>query len=460
MLEEVDLRLAAREIFDVALDSVDAHTAVRRAMRLEGSRLTIVERTFELDERRGGVYALAIGKAAFPMAVALDEILGEKLTNGFIVGTFLQDYYAGLFGTHEKSVNPWRSCEASHPLPTESSLHAARISFELLQHANEERAPVIFLISGGGSAMIEWPSDEQITLADLRMANRALVSCGASIAEINAVRRAFSAVKGGGLAARAPLADQVSLIISDTGKGHESIVASGLTCPPPFAAPDAASVIARYKLEERLPAAVLHAVKHPKEQHREIHVDRLRERYVLLDNESAIKAAASEARRRGFITEVAPDISEQPIEEGCALMLSRLAELRRRADDAHKIVCLISGGEFSCPVRGDGVGGRNSETTLRCVLEMDERLGRDAVEPGFTRIAILSAGTDGIDGNSPAAGAIACETTLSRAREMKLDVRVFLERSDAFTFFSALGDAISTGATGTNVRDLRLLLAI
>lgn len=460
MLEQLDLRLAAREIFDVALGSVDAHEAVRRAVRLEGSRLTMVERTFELDERRGGVYALAIGKAAFPMAAALDKILCEKIINGLLVGSSVkQSFDAGPFAS-QRADSVWSICEGGHPLPTDASLIAAQTAFEILHRANDERALVIFLISGGGSAMIEWPCEEKITLFDLRAANRVLVSCGASIAEINAVRRAFSAVKGGGLSEHAPLADQVSLIISDTGRGQESIVASGPTCPPPLDAPDAPFVVARYKLEERLPASILHAVNHPKEPHAEISQEGLREHYVLLDNESAIEAALAEAFRRGFMTEVATDISEQPIEEGCALMLSRLAALRMRAAEAGKPACLISGGEFSCPVRGVGVGGRNSETALRCAIELNEKPGRDTDEMSFKRIAILSAGTDGIDGNSLAAGAIACETTLPRARALKLEARDFLERSDAGTFFKTLGDAIVTGATGTNVRDLRIMLAV
>ncbi len=460
MLDEIDLRLAAREIFDVALGSVDAHEAVRRAVRLEGSRLTILDKTFDLDERRGGVYALAIGKAAFPMAAALDKILDGKIINGLLVGSSIKQSFDAWPFASQRAGSVWSICEGGHPLPTSASLIAAQTAFEILQRANDERALVIFLISGGGSAMVEWPCDEKITLSDLRAANRALVSCGASIAEINAVRRAFSAVKGGGLAACAPLTDQVSLIISDTGSGQESIVASGPTCPPPLDAPDAVSVVARYKLEERLPASIIHVINHPKEPHTKISQEGLREHYGLLDNESAIEAAKAEALRRGFITEVATDISEQPIEEGCALMLSRLAALRRRAADAGKPVCLISGGEFSCPVRGAGVGGRNSETALRCVIEMNEKFRRDDVEPASQRIAILSAGTDGIDGNSPAAGAFACETTLARARAMNLDARDSLERSDACTFFKTLGDAIVTGATGTNVRDLRIMLAV
>jgi glycerate 2-kinase len=449
-----ELRRAAREIFEAALERVNASDAVRRAVSLDGSRLQICETTFELEKRSGGIYVLAIGKAAFPMAVALDEILGEKLTAGLIVAPDDLKFSQELFSPTKKSAARWRHQQGAHPLPDESSLRAARSSIELLERANDERALVIFLLSGGGSAMIEWPRDERITLADLRVANRALVSCGASIAEINAVRRSFSAVKGGGLAARAPEADQLSLIISDTGKGQESIVASGPTYPPPSDAPDAVSIIARYKLADVLPASILHVINQPQKSEVKISVNSLREHHVLLDNESALEAAAREASRRGFAVEVARDISEQPIEEGCALMLLRLSELRSRAAESNKIACLISGGEFSCPVRGDGRGGRNAETVLRCAIEID------AIGLNFQKLAILSAGTDGIDGNSRAAGAVGDATTLARARERQMDARDFLARSDAYSFFDALGDALMTGATRTNVRDLRIMLAV
>ncbi len=452
LTQTLDLGRAAREIFDVALRSVDSEQAVLHAMELEGTRLRIFETTFELGAHPAKIYSLAIGKAAFPMARALDKILGGKICGGLIVGS--------LTGQNINDLNPvWRIIEGSHPLPGESSLRAARTAFDLLQRANDERALVIFLISGGGSAMIEWPRDERITLEDLREANRVLVSCGAGIAEINAVRHSFSALKGGGLASRAPYAEQLSLIVSDTGKGLETIVASGPTLAPPHDAHEAASIIARYNLAERLPASILRAASLIKVTRQNVSTSSLRKHYVLLDNETAIEAAAEEARRRGFALEIATDISEQPVAEGCALMMSRLSALRQRAAQENSVACVISGGEFACPVRGDGTGGRNAETVLRCAIEAGEVIGQHTSASGLKRFAMLSAGTDGIDGNSPAAGALANETTIERARRMNLDARSFLDRSDAYSFFNSLGDAIVTGPTGTNVRDLRIMLA-
>ncbi|MBC7910751.1 MAG: DUF4147 domain-containing protein [Pyrinomonadaceae bacterium] len=456
---ETDLRRAAREIFEATLKSVDASDAVRRAVRLEGSRLTIQETMFDLDARGARIYALAVGKAAFPMAIALDEILGKKISKGLIIAPENLDWFHELFFPPKKFTTPWRFCDGAHPLPKRSSFIAAQNSFKLLQRAHDEQAIVIFLISGGGSAMIEWPRDEQIKLGDIRTANRALISCGASIAEINAVRRAFSAVKGGGLAARAPGADQVSLIVSDTGKGLESIVASGLTYDTPVDAPDAASVIARYELAERLPASILRAVNHSEDIPTLTSRQGLRKHYVLLDNDAALEAAAAEARGRGFRVEIARDISEQPIAEGCAEMLSRIFGMRAGAA-AGEIVCLISGGEFACPVRGEGIGGRNAETALRGAIEMAECIKQTSGGANLSRVFILSAGTDGIDGNSLAAGAVADETTIKRAAARNLNAQSFLDKSDAYSFFETLGDAIVTGATGTNVRDLRIMLAV
>jgi hydroxypyruvate reductase len=470
-----DLRRAARGIFDEALRSVNAYTAVRGAVELDGTRLNIVSTSFDLENparRRSGIFAIAIGKAAPSMASALEHILGERITAGLLVGPSHKL-------SHSSTLKPsiidsslrtrWRVFEGGHPLPNRASLLAAQAAFALLQRAEAERALLIFLISGGGSALVEWPRDERITLRDLRAANRVLISCGATIAEINAVRRAFSAVKGGGLAACAPHADQLSLIISDTGAGEESTVASGPTFDPPTDAPDVKSVVERYKLASRLPAAILRAInqtttaKAPASQRDSAARRAIREHYVLLDNGRAVAAAAQEARRRGFVVETALDVVEQPVAEGCAQMLSRLHELHRRhssAQDGRRVACLVSGGEFACPVRGRGVGGRNSETALRCAIEMDGRASREAGD--YSRpmnIVALSAGTDGIDGNSPAAGAIIDRETLPRARALGLDAQSFLDASDAYTFFDALGDAIVIGPTGTNVRDLRLLLA-
>lgn len=443
------LRLASREIFDETLNAVGAGAAVRQSVRLSESRLSICDTAIDIGNRK--IYSVAIGKAAFAMAYSLEQVLGDSLTAGFMSGPTSPVSKAMPAA---KLSSRWRVCEGGHPLPSQTSLMAADATFKLLQRANEERALIIFLISGGGSAMLESPIDAHIDLADLRVANEALVSCGASISEMNAVRRAFSAIKGGRLAARAPNCDQITLIVSDVPQGEERNVASGPTLTPPDDAPSALAVIGEYDLRSRLPETILRAVETGGPSLQSTSTS-LRRHFVLLDNRSALAAAAAAARQRGFTTEIAHDIADQPIAEGCRQLVSRLNTLRAQARTKHSNetnpACLISGGEFACPVRGEGLGGRNLETALR--LATDQSL------PSSSPFIALCAGTDGIDGNSPAAGAIVDSTTSERAGTIGLDPKAFLDRSDAYSFFVALGDTITTGATGTNVRDIRILLA-
>lgn len=447
MAQQSDLHQAAREIFDSALRSVDAREATLRALNLEGSVLRISEWDSKISARE--VYVIAIGKASVAMAMGALEVLGDEITGGLIIGHPLLPM---------DSLDPvrWQVFRGGHPLPTQQSLDGAQAAIKLLQRANDSRALVIFLISGGGSAMIEWPRDERITLADLREANRLLVSCGASISEINAVRRSLSAVKGGRLGALAQNTDQTTLIISDTNRGDEASVASGPTVPPPANSPQSMDVVERYSHRLSLPSSVLTAIQETERNEGPSDIAD-NKHYVLLDNQSAIEAAAAEARQLGFAVEVAYDINEQPIDEGSALLVSRVRALWEQAGREQKRVCLISGGEFSCPVGGTGVGGRNLETVLRCAIEFDKRRHRG--DFASAHLVALSGGTDGIDGNSPAAGAIADESTIARGLSRGLHAESFLENSDSFTFFNALGDAIVTGPTGTNVRDLRILIA-
>ncbi len=470
-----DPRQLARDIFAETLDALDAGAAVRRAVRLERGRLKIFADEFDLDATGAAVYCVACGKAAGAMAVALDETLGKRLAGGVLSAPLS----ASPLPRH------WQVFEGGHPLPSAASLEAARAAFELLRRADEAAALVIFLISGGGSAMLERPREPAVTLADLREANRVLVACGAGIAEVNAVRRACSAVKGGGLCLAAPRAAQVTLIISDTAAGEPHAVASGPTFTPAAnrVVPDAGAVVERYELSERLPASILASLGRHADSQASTYDERettssvretspprreaapapqpIRRHHVLLDNGDAIARAAEVARSRGLIVEVAGDIVEQDVADGARLLVSRLLDLRGRAAGGGRGVCLISGGEFACPVRGEGVGGRNSETVLRCALELEARglAGADSNRRDPPRVVALCAGTDGVDGNSTAAGALCDETTVGRALGLGLDPRGSLEASDAYNFFAALDDTVVTGPTGTNVRDLRILIA-
>jgi hydroxypyruvate reductase len=431
------LRIAAREIFDEALRGVDAGDAVRRAIQFSGSHFSICETAISARP----IYAVAIGKAALSMGHALERSLGQFFNGGVLVGPS-----PNLEQVDWLSKSRWNWYVGGHPLPNRESLAASADAVGLLQRANQERALIVFLISGGGSAMMEWPATGTISLTDLQDANRVLVSCGASISEINSVRRAFSALKGGKLAARASNCDQITLVVSDVPAGEEYNVASGPTIRAPQDSANALEVVDGYDLRSQLPESIMQAIETAREFSPASNF--LRESFVLLNNQNAVRSAAAAAEQHGFTVDIASDISDQSIVDGCEQLRDRL---RGKAEDGAP-VCLISGGEFACPVNGDGIGGRNLETALRLAISHAD------ANPEKQFVACC-AGTDGIDGNSPAAGAIIDNTTIERAKAMGLDAQDFLSRSDAFSFFKALGDAQIVGPTGTNVRDLRILLA-
>jgi glycerate-2-kinase len=228
----------------------------------------------------------------------------------------------------------------------------------------------------------------------------------------------------------------ITLIVSDTNRGDEASVASGPTLSPPTGAPTAIDVIEHYKLEHVLPASIMKSV-----QQTSAAAGTPGSHHVLLGNWTAVEAAARKGVELGFTCITRDDVCEQPIDEGCDLLLAGV--------QGEPNMCEISGGEFSCPVRGDGRGGRNLETVLRCAMKLDSQ---------GPHMVVLSAGTDGVDGNSPCAGAIADDTTIERARRYGLDPEHFLARSDSYAFFDQLDQLILTGPTGTNVRDLRIVL--
>jgi hydroxypyruvate reductase len=442
--QKTDLREAALELFSRGLADADTKNAIFRAVRLKDGKIWVVDQVLDLSDF-SGIYVISFGKAGMAMAAGLDAVLKDKLT-------------AGIVSAPQSDISlpsRWEVFHGGHPLPNEASFATARAAIELLKKADAEKALVIFLISGGGSAMLDLPRDEDVSLPDLHEANKVLVTCGATIGEVNAIRRCLSKIKGGGLSQIAANTTQISLIISDTNPGEDANVASGPTIGPPMpgnSPQDVARIVEKYRLKDSLPKSVLRSIKRSFESPTLRPASEIEHSvYTLLDNKGIIETIAKEAESRGFAVEIADDLVEAPIKDGCRELASRFLELRRRVNG--KPIVLISGGEFACPVRGVGVGGRNLEATLRMVCEVED-LDLHGVD-----FIVLNAGTDGIDGNSPAAGAVADQDTLKRSRELGLDAGEYLENSDAFTFFAALDDVITTGPTGTNVRDVRMLLA-
>jgi hydroxypyruvate reductase len=343
-------------------------------------------------------------------------------------------------------VHGFRYFRGGHPTPNADSVRAAEAILKSL-NAQTASSLVIFMLSGGGSAIAEKPIDDEISLDDLIATYRALVLSGAPIAEINAVRKHLSAVKGGRLAQAAYPAQQVSLMVSDVPDSTLDALASGPTLPDSTSIADCYAILEKYSLLEQFPASVRelfqrHALEETPKSDDPAFV---RARWwPVLSNKTAVDEAGMEATRQGFGVDVDNSCDDWDYERAANHLLQRVRKLRQSVSR----VCLISGGEVTVKVTNGGVGGRNQQFALYCAAKI-----------AGENITVLSAGTDGIDGNSPAAGAVVDGTTMERARAAGLDAEAALKGFNAYPLFDRMGDAIVTGPTGTNVRDLRILLA-
>ncbi len=430
-----DMRVRVREIFEHALNECSIPRAFSRKLQHDGRYLRIGNELYDLSAFTRSL-VVSIGKAGHTMIEALAGILGTGLT-GVVASP--QAPPAQLFG--------FRYFTGGHPLPNEDSLRAGDAILRLVRAATPETL-VIFLISGGASAIAEKPITSAISLADVVQTYKALVHSGAPIAEINAIRKHLSALKGGRLALAAAPAYQLSLLVSDVPENSRDALASGPTMPDSTSVADCYAIAERFKLLPAFPASARSLFERRQLQETPKSDDAVftRSHYVtLLSNASAVHAAVERAALGGFAVEVDNSCDDWDYRKAADHLLRRLRELRRGVSRA----CLISGGEVTVKV-GDpcGVGGRNQQFALYCA----ERIAGE-------KITVLSAGTDGIDGNSPAAGAVADGSTAERARQQGLSLATPLDRFDSFPLFDALGDALMTGPTGNNVRDLRVLLA-
>ena len=430
-----DTRTLAREIFLDALADCSVAAAFQRNVEYDHGVLRIGEDLYNLDAY-SRVLTVAIGKAAHTMAEALAGQIGSR-AQGVIVAPTPPEHYLHRFTYFH----------GGHPLPNQESVAAARHILRELQHLNDF-ALVVFLISGGGSALAESPLYESIALDDLVQTYQALVHSGAPIAEINVIRKHLSSVKGGRMAAAAVPAHEVSILISDVPENAIDSLASGPTMPDSSTAEDCYRIAAKYGLIPRFPHSVRELFQHNalEETPKSDDPAFVRARWwPILSSATAAKAAATKAAALGFAVEIDNICDDWDYSEAADHLLARLKELRRGASR----VCLISAGEIVVRVSGDaGVGGRNQQFALYCA---DKIAGQN--------ITVLSAGTDGIDGNSQAAGAVVDGSTIERARQQDLDPAKALAQFNAYSIFEKLGDAIITGPTGNNVRDLRILLA-
>lgn len=429
------LRSDARAIFDAALRAADPRQAVERVLARDGDHLLLNGQPI-FDFTRGRVIVVGAGKAGAPMAQAVEDIVQPREKIGAV--TVKYDHLA-----------PTRAIElyqAGHPLPDENTLGATRALVSLLDGVTENDL-VLCLFSGGGSALMEWLVDG-VTLADLRVFTTELLRCGATIYELNTLRKHISRVKGGQLARLAQPAQVVSLILSDVLGSPLDVIASGPTAPDTSTFADCVRILDRYNLRETFPPVIITHYERgargefadtPKPEdplfHRVTNV-------IVADNQIACAAAAAEARVRGYTVEL---LSTQM--QGEARELGReLGETAREFQGGK--ICWLGGGEPTVKLRGTGKGGRAQELTLAAALEI----------AGDKEIVVLSAGTDGTDGPTDAAGALADNTTVARARALGLEPTAFLDNNDAYPFFAALDDLVMTGPTNTNVNDLMIVL--
>jgi len=432
------MRALAHDIFSLALQEVSIEGAFERNVQLDRNVLRIAEDLYDLGGDRGNdrrVLVISIGKAAYSMLDALYAQAANKLS-GIAVGpsdpTARHPNFSYFHG--------------GHPVPNADSVRVAQAILESVRN-QKSSALIIYLLSGGGSALAEKPISDQISLDDLVATYSALVLSGAPIVQINAIRKHFSAIKGGRLAAAAVPAQQVSVLVSDVPDNAPDALASGPTMPDSSTVEDCYAGAQKYRLLEEFPPSVrqIFEQKQLTETPKPGDPTFARSRWwTILSNRHVQQAAAAQAARAGFAVEVDNHCDDWDYAAAADYLLSRLRELRRRVER----VCLISGGEVTVRVTNGGCGGRNQQFTLFCATKI-----------AGENIAVVSAGTDGVDGNSPAAGAVVDGTTLRRATAVGYDPPQALQGFNAFPLFEALGDAILTGPTGNNLRDLRILLA-
>jgi glycerate 2-kinase len=432
------LKQFARQIFHETLAAIDISATMQRKLHRKGTVLKCGDARIDLRDFEK-LRVVAIGKAAHAMVEGLELVLAPFLRIEGVVSAPTAP---------RKPAPGMKYFVAGHPIPNAESWKAAEAILALLKKC-DEKTLVFFLLSGGGSALVELPLDNAQTLEDVQKIYYTLVTCGAPIDAINAVRKHFSSVKGGRLAAAANRATKVTLAVSDVPVGKESALASGPTLPDPTTVVDVKRIVAEYSLREKFPPALrywLDKTAMPETPKADAAAFRNSHFLLLLGMDDLFHPAHHAAEAKGFVACCDNTTDDWPAEKAAEYLLEQL-EVLRKTNNGQRVV-LIADGEVSSPVTGNGVGGRNSAFVLACVEKIAGK-----------KIAVLSAGTDGIDGNSPAAGAVADGETLARARAMGLDPAEAFRQSDAFSFFSRLADAIVTGPTGNNLRDLRILIA-
>jgi len=436
------MRKQALDIFNASLKAVDPVLAVRRYLRKEDNLLRIHDAHFNLSSFNR-VYLIGFGKAAAAMAKGVEEVLGEELNGGII---------SVKYGHLDKLSSKIKINEAGHPVPDDAGMKGAKEMVEFLNH-RDEKDLVICVISGGGSAILPLPC-EGITLAEKQETTKLLLACGADIKEINAIRKHISQVKGGQLARITQPATLVTLILSDVIGDPLDSIASGPAAPDQTTFEDCWTILTKYELLGKIPPAV--------EQHLKSGVDKFisdtpkvgdpafSKTYnnIVGSNWEAVVAARDYAQKLGFNTLILSTFVEGETKDVARVHAAIAKEVNKTGNPINIPACIISGGETTVTIRGDGLGGRNQEFVLAAAMDIQ----------GMEKVVVLSAGTDGTDGPTDAAGAIADGETIQRATQLNLDTFNYLQNNDSYHYFEQLNDLVKTGPTNTNVMDIRIVL--
>ena len=439
---DAQLRRDASAIFRAGVAAVHAGEAVRSHLFLKSGVLKIGDKGFTLGEY-DRIFLIGVGKAAAAMSAAVVYVLDGRLTHGILVTKH---------GHAEMEIAGVEIIEAGHPIPDEAGIQAAASIANLLRELNA-RDLLLVAVSGGASALLPSPKPP-ITLRAKQKTTDLLLRAGANIGEVNAVRKHLSLLKGGQLASLAYPATVVALLLSDVMGDTLEIIGSGLTAPDGSTFADALAVLRKYSIEKRVPSAVL--------RHLELGAEGLIpetpkkgdplfanvHNVVVGSNRIALQAAANEAKRLGYRTLILSSTIQGETREAAGMHAQILREVICSGHPISRPACILSGGETTVTVRGHGKGGRNQEFALAAALEI----------AGLENALVFSGGTDGSDGPTDAAGAVATGETIERAEGKGLRAPGYLANNDSYAFFEALGDLVKTGPTGTNVMDLHLLL--
>jgi hydroxypyruvate reductase len=435
------MREDALAIFHAGLEAVEPAAAVQRNFKLNHDELEIAGRSYDLS-KFGGIFVVGAGKAAAPMAQVIEEILGPRLSGGVINVKY----------GHGLPLKKIKVNEAAHPIPDEAGVRGTREIARLLEGAKEGDL-VVALFSGGASPLLIFPA-EDLTLKDKQETTRILLNCGATIQEMNAVRKHLSRVKGGRLAKLPRGAGLIGLFLSDVIGDDLASIGSGPTVPDPTTFADCLQVLERYGVRDDVPPAVERLlargargeVEETPKPGNEIFARVLNR--VVANNALALAAARGRAKELGYRDLILSSSVDGETKEVAKVHVALAREILATENPIGRPACLLSGGETTVTVRGKGKGGRNQEFALAAALAMK----------GMDSVVIFSAGTDGTDGPTEAAGAFADGTTVARARQKGLEAESHLLQNDSYPLFESLGDLVVTGPTRTNVMDLRLVL--